>query len=222
MKNGLKELNLNDKLLLHGVESMSDDELITLWISCGSLHPCGNRVGRDLLANFDDLRGIRKAQAQHLCKVGGIGTTQYVLLHAMIELHKRSLGQKLEREAAFKHVDDVTLFVQTQFADFESEVFGILVLDSQHRLIKLRKMFFGTINAAAVYPRELVKQVLLDNGAALILVHNHPSGHAEPSQADIQLTREIKQAMNLIDVDVLDHFIVGDGAVVSFAQRGLL
>lgn len=208
--------------MAYGPEALTDQELIAIWIGSGSKYQSVTEISYNLLERFVDLRGIRKATHKQLCGVCGVGSSKYILLRAVMELHQRSLQQSMQRLPVFTHVDDVKMYVKMQFTDLESEVFGALILDSQHRLITMKKLFFGTINAAAVYPRELVKQVLLSNGAAVILVHNHPSGHAQPSRADIELTVELKQAMQLIDVDLLDHLVVGDGEIISFAQKGLL
>ena len=122
----------------------------------------------------------------------------------------------------FHSAEDAKLYLRAQLRDLNQEVFALMLLNSQHHLLAFRKMFTGTINAAAVYPRELVKQALADNAAAVILVHNHPSGNPKPSPADITLTRDVKKALELVDIQVLDHFIVADNQVCSLAQQGLL
>ena len=143
-------------------------------------------------------------------------------MQASIELSQRFCAEQLQRETVFNSAQQTKHFLISQLRDEPNEVFGMLLLDSQHQLIKFRKMFFGTIDSASVYPRVLVKQALEDNAAAVILTHNHPSGVAEPSQADEHITARIISAMGLLDIKVLDHLVVGDGVAVSFAERGLI
>ncbi|QJR81022.1 DNA repair protein RadC [Alteromonas pelagimontana] len=211
-----------EKLLHFGPAGLSDAELLAVLLGSGMVGRCVMTVARELLQRFGSLGGIAKASKQEFCAVHGIGEVKYAQLQSALEVTRRVLEEPLRRQSAFHHVNDVTRYIQAHLKNQEKEHFGMLLLDSQHQLIVFRIMFTGTINSAAVYPRELVKQVLADNAAAIILVHNHPSGVPEPSQADISLTRDVVSAMALIDVSVLDHFIVGDTKTVSMAQRGLL
>ncbi|WP_334039274.1 RadC family protein [Alteromonas macleodii] len=211
-----------EKLLQHGAESLSDAELIAVLLGKGVKGKSAVSVAHELLNELGCLRGVVTATKERFAKVTGVGPCKYAQFQAGFEIFKRNLEIKLKRQDVFNNVDDTKRYLQAKLRDCEREKFALLMLDSQHQLIAFRTMFNGTINSAAVYPRELIKQVMIDNAAAIILVHNHPSGVAEPSHADIRLTTEIKSAMASIDVPVLDHFVVGDKETVSFAQRGLL
>ncbi len=211
-----------EKLLQQGAETLSDAELLAVVIGSGLNGRCALTVARDLLRVFGSLRGVANASKKRFCQISGVGEVKYCQLHAAIELVTRQLGEPLKVSESFSHAEHVKKYLLAKLKAQQSEQFGLLLLDSQHQLIVFRTMFKGTINSAAVYPREVVKQVLEDNAAAVILVHNHPSGIAEPSDADIRITRQIKSALELIDVCVLDHIIVADVNTTSFAQRGLL
>jgi len=209
-----------EKLLLCGAGRLSDAELLAVILGRGSSGRSALSIARHLVNKFGSLHGIANASREELLSIGGVGHAFYATLQSAIEIMRRQLAEPLKRESVFSRVDDTRQYLIAMLKDQPRELFGLLMLDSQHQLLFFREMFQGTINAAAVYPRELVKQVLADNAAAIILVHNHPSGVAEPSQADIHLTRDVKAAMALIDVAVLDHFIVGGTQVSSLAQRG--
>jgi DNA repair protein RadC len=144
------------------------------------------------------------------------------MLQAALEIGRRHLAEKLERGIAFESVDDTRRYLQAQLRDREHEVFCCLFLDNRHRLIAFEELFHGTLSGAAVYPREIIKRAMHHNAAAVILVHNHPSGVAEPSRQDEALTEKLKESMETLDIRLLDHFVVGDGEVVSFSERGML
>ncbi|GEA09094.1 UPF0758 protein [Alteromonas sp. KUL42] len=211
-----------EKLLQHGVEHLSDAELIAVLLGKGIKGKSALMLAHEILNEFGNLRGVVTASQAAWLSISGIGICHYAQFQVGFEIFKRHLEVQLKRESVFNNVEDTKRFLQAKLRDCEQEKFALLMLDSQHQLIAFRTMFSGTINSAAVYPRELIKQVMIDNAAAVILVHNHPSGVAEPSHADIRLTSEIKIAMTAIDVPVLDHFVVGDKETISFAQRGLL
>lgn len=211
-----------EKLLAQGVAQLSDIELLAILIRSGNQGLSALDIARCLLQTFGSLRGVMTASKANLCKVNGIGETKFCEFQAALEVCRRQLAEPLHERSMFHSADDAKLFLRAQLRDLNQEVFAIMMLNSQHHLLAFRKMFTGTINAAAVYPRELVKQALTDNAAAVILVHNHPSGNPTPSQADIALTRDVKKAMDLVDIQVLDHFIVADNQVSSLAQQGLL
>ncbi|MBF7073358.1 DNA repair protein RadC [Glaciecola sp. MH2013] len=211
-----------EKLLQFGAETLSDAELLGIVIGNGIKGKNAVELGRDALAKHGSVRAIISANKKQLGSTPGFGLAKFATLNACFELSKRSLAEAIQKPHSFTHADSASSYLLARLRDKPHEVFSMLLLDSQHQLIAFRDMFTGTINSAAVYPRELVKQALEDNAAAVILAHNHPSGVAEPSQADIQITNRIQRAMELIDVRVLDHFVVGDSSVVSFAQRGLL
>lgn len=211
-----------EKLLKLGSETLSDAELLAIFLRTGIQGCSAVDLARNLLSTFGSLRGLLSATQTEFCQVKGIGQAKFVQLQASIEMSKRYLAEKMDKVDALNSVEQTQTFLLSKLRDHKQEVFAMLMLDSQHRLIKYRPMFFGTIDSASVYPRVLVKQALDDNAAAVILAHNHPSGVAEPSQADQHITRRIVDAMALVDIRVLDHFVIGDGVAVSFAQRGLI
>lgn len=211
-----------EKLLHFGAHTLSDAELLAIFLQTGLKGKNAVQVAKSALQNHGSLRALLQAPRRKLLTTDGFGMAKYALLQASIELQKRNLTEQMIRERSFLHADDASSYLISQLRDKQREVFSMLMLDSQHQLIAYREMFQGTINSAAVYPRELVKQAMDDNAAAVILAHNHPSGRPEPSQSDINITQKIKQALALVDVMVLDHFVIGDGSAVSFAQRGLL
>ena len=211
-----------EKLLEQGAHHLSDAQLLAVLLGKGVKGKSAIALAYDMLNTLGDLRSIVTASKEQFSQIVGLGPCKYAQFQAGFEIYRRNLELQLTRQNVFHNVDDTKRYLQAKLRDCEREEFGLLMLDSQHQLIAFRTMFSGTINSAAVYPRELIKQVMIDNAAAVILVHNHPSGIAEPSNADIRLTGEIKFAMSAIDVPVLDHFVVGDKETVSFAQRGLL
>ena len=211
-----------EKLLKIGAHSLSDAELLAIFLRTGIKGTNAVDLARDLLGNFGSLRGLLGASEFNFCQVKGLGQAKFVQLQACVEMSKRYLAEKLDKVDALTSVEATKQYLLAALRDQPQEVFAMLCLDSQHRLIKYRAMFYGTIDSASVYPRVLVKQALDDNAAAVILAHNHPSGVAEPSQADQHITQRIQNAMGLVDIKVLDHFVIGDGDAVSFAQRGLL
>ncbi|WP_032097280.1 MULTISPECIES: RadC family protein [unclassified Alteromonas] len=211
-----------EKLLTSGAQSLSDAELIAVLFGKGVKGKSAVELAHDMLNELGTLREVVTVSEERFTSLKGIGRCSYAQFQAAFEIFRRNLEIQLTRQDAFHNVDDTKQYLQAKLRDCEQEKFALLMLNSQHQLIAFRVMFTGTINSAAVYPRELIKQVMKDNAAAVILVHNHPSGIAEPSHADIRLTSEIKSAMGMIDVPVLDHFVVGDKETVSFAQRGLL
>jgi DNA repair protein RadC len=211
-----------EKLLQLGAHTLSDAELLAILINTGVKGHSAVELARMAINQFGSVQSLLFASKQQLVKLPGLGQAKYALLQACNELFKRAMAEKLKQQNCFTSADTASDYLRAQLAQNKREVFAMLLLDSQHQLIAYREMFTGTINSAAVYPRELVKQAMDDNAAAVILAHNHPSGVAEPSQADIQITQRIKQAFALVDVAVLDHFVIGHSSAVSFAQRGLL
>jgi len=217
-----KQERPREKLLQLGVHALSDAELLAIFIQCGVKGESALDVAKRLLTEFGSLRQLLHASRRRLINSKGIGVAKYALLQASAELNRRALVEVMVKERGFSSSEEASFYLQQHLRDKQREVFTVLMLDSQHQLIALHDMFFGTINAATVYPREIVKQALEDNAAAVILAHNHPSGHPEPSNADEQITQRIVQALSLVDINVLDHFVIGEGTAVSFAQRGLL
>ncbi|MBT80341.1 MAG: hypothetical protein CL587_08110 [Alteromonadaceae bacterium] len=223
---GLKTWPLSErpreKLFEKGVAALSDAEVLAVLFGCGMGGAGALCIARNLLDEFGSLREVVCAKKARLCDIKGVGDMRYAQIAAVSEISRRVLETPLKSRSVFNHVSDVEAFLLASLRHEYKEHFAIMCLNSQHHLIAFRTLFTGTLNAAAVYPREIVKQVIDDNAAAVILVHNHPSGVSDPSDADIRLTRDVKHALNLIDVSVLDHFIVGDNSVFSLAQKGLM
>lgn len=211
-----------EKLLLQGPASLSDAELLAVFLRIGSRGKTAVDLARELLVEFEGLRGILTADRQRLCAAHGIGDAKYAQLQAVLEMARRHLGQRLQRGDPLTDPAATRQYLAATLRDLSHEVFACLFLDTRHRVIAWEELFRGTLDGTSVHPREVVRQALSHNAAALIFAHNHPSGVAEPSDADRRLTRRLKEALALVDIRVLDHFVVGDGETVSFAERGLL
>lgn len=213
-----------ERLLQHGPAALSDAELMAIFLRVGVRGKSAVELARELLARFDnDLNRLAAADIKEISAVPGMGPAKAVQLQAAIELARRALGTQLRERDLLASPAAVRDWLRLKLAGLGHEVFGVLWLDSQNRLIAWEELFRGTLGQASVYPREVVKRALAHNAAAALLCHNHPSGVAEPSAADELLTRELKQALALVDVRVLDHFIVaGQQPPLSFAERGLL
>ncbi len=209
-----------EKLLQRGATALSDAELLAIFLRTGLPGMSAVELARSLLADFGSLKALMQASLPRFCEGKGLGTAKYVQLQAVMELSQRCLQQSLQHEAVFTEPSLVKRYLSQQLHHESREVFQVLYLDNQHRLLKSEPLFYGTIDASPVYPRVVVQQALKYNAAALILAHNHPSGVAEPSRADRSITERIQQALQLVDIRVLDHLVVGDGEVVSFAERG--
>jgi DNA repair protein RadC len=211
-----------EKMLLRGAQNLSDAELLAIFLRTGCKGRTAVDLARELLSEFGSLRALLAADQQRFCQGLGLGTAKYVQLQASLEMARRHLHETLTRGDALASPQDTRRYLLAQLRDYPHEVFAALFLDSRHRVIKYQELFYGTIDGASVYPREVVRRALQYNAAALIFAHNHPSGVAEPSQADRQLTDRLKNALGLVEVRVLDHIVVGDGECVSFAERGWL
>lgn len=211
-----------EKLLARGEHSLSDAELLALFIHTGRPGKTALDIARELLSHFGGLRPLLESSRAELTAVPGIGDARYVLLRAALELGRRHLDDRLRRSDCFNSPGDTRRYVQARLRHHPREVFSVLFLDNQHQLIACEDLFTGTIDSASVYPREVVQRALALNAAAVILAHNHPSGIAEPSQADRRLTQRLVDALQLVDIRTLDHLVVGDGDTVSFAERGWL
>ncbi len=179
-------------------------------------------MARGLLGEFRSLRGLLTAERHAVCRVRGLGAAKYALLQASLELSRRHYAEQMQMGPALANPRATREFLRARLRDRDHEVFCCLFLDNRHRVICFDEVFRGTIDGASVHPREVVKLALARNAAAVILAHNHPSGVAEPSQADELITGRLREALALVDIRVLDHIVVGDGACVSFAERGLL
>ncbi|MFZ7142699.1 RadC family protein [Avibacterium avium] len=211
-----------EKLLKFGAEALDDSELLAIFLRTGIKNCSVMELSRVVLDHFGSLRQLISADQKAFCKVKGLGITQFIQLQASTEMTKRYLLQELEMAQAFTRPELVRMYLQTELEHKEREVFLVLFLDNQHRLIKKEEMFLGTINTAAVYPREIVKSALFCNAAAIILAHNHPSGIAEPSNSDRIITEKIQKVAELVEIRVLDHFVIGKGCYVSFSEKGWL
>ena len=222
MKDLPAELRPREKLLARGPAALADAELLALLLRTGLKGQGVLQLAQALLDRFGGLSGLLAAETAELGSVKGLGPAKRAELAAVLEIARRSLAARLQQTPVFDSPQAVKDYLQLQLASKPHEVFAVLFLDTQHRLLAFEELFRGTLNQASVYPREVVKRALALNAAAAILAHNHPSGVAEPSRADEALTQALKAALALVDVRVLDHFVVARGSVVSFAERGLL
>jgi len=210
-----------EKLLHKGAEALTDAELLAIFLRTGIKGKTAVDLARDLIADNGGLSPLLAANEEQFCQSKGLGQAKYVQMQAVVEMSRRYLEEKIHRGDALDNVSDVKNYLKSRLQHYPFEVFSCLFLDNKHRVIEYEELFRGTIDGASVHPREVVRRVLHHNAAAIILAHNHPSGVADPSQSDIQITNKLKQALEMIDVRVLDHFIIGD-EMVSFAERGLL
>jgi DNA repair protein RadC len=211
-----------EKLLHLGPAALSDAELLAIFLRTGITGKTAVDLARDLIQAYGGLRGLLEADRTHFCRSRGLGSAKYAQLQAVLEMARRHLHETLARGDALSNPQATRQYFTVRLRGYAHEVFACLFLDNRHRVIRYRELFHGTIDGASVHPREVVKQALADNAAALIFAHNHPSGVAEPSRADTHLTRRLKDALALVDIRVLDHIVVGDGETVSMAERGLM
>ena len=211
-----------EKLLAQGAASLSDAELLAIFLRTGVAGASAVDLARELLCEFGGLAALLGAGKQQFCRGKGLGEAKYTQLQAVMELSKRYLAEQLSRDTVFSSPEQVSSYLVARLAGAEREIFSALFLDSQHRLIVCEDLFFGSIDSAVVHPREVVKRSLYHNAAAIIFAHNHPSGVAEPSVADRQITEQLKSALALVDVRVLDHLIVVGGKTQSLAELGMI
>ena len=211
-----------EKLLTRGPASLADGELLALLLRTGLAGQGVFVLAQQLLERFGGLGGLLGATALDLQTVKGLGPAKRAEILAVMEIARRALAQPLRAMPVFEAPQQVKDYVSLQLGGLPHEVFAVLFLDHQHRLLVLEEMFRGTLAQTSVYPREVVRRALALNAGAVILAHNHPSGLAEPSRADEYLTQTLKSALALVDVRVLDHLVVGQGQVGSVAERGLM
>lgn len=211
-----------EKMLLRGAAALSDAELLAIFLRTGVKGKTAVDLARELLIRFGSLRGLLDADQRQFCDSPGLGETKYIQLQATVEMSRRYLAEQMQRGDALQNPDDTRQYLMARMRDHHQEVFACLYLDNRHRVISFDEMFHGTINMASVHPREIVRRALKHNASAVIFTHNHPSGVAEPSHADRDLTTQLQKALALVEVRVLDHVVVGDGTSVSFAERGYL
>ncbi|MGM0594988.1 MAG: RadC family protein [Pseudomonadota bacterium] len=211
-----------EKLLQRGAASLSDAELLAIFLRTGVTGMSAVDLARALLSHFGGLRPLLEADRASFCRAKGLGTAKYVQLQATLELSRRHLLSTLQRGDALTSPEHTRRFLNARLRGYHQEVFGCLFLDNRHRVIEFEELFHGTIDGASVHPREVVRRCLAHNAAAVILAHNHPSGVAEPSRADEQITHRLKEALALVDVRLLDHMVIGDGEITSLAERGVI
>ena len=211
-----------ERLLAQGPSALSDAELIALFLGTGARGRSSLDVARDLLSRFGRVSRVLSAAREELGEVRGIGDARYAQIAAVMELSRRALGEQMKARDSLASPCAVRGYLRLHMQDLGHEAFYCVFLDAQNRVIAAEELFRGTLTQTSVYPREVVKHALRHNAASLILAHNHPSGVAEPSMQDQALTRTLAEALSLVDVKVLDHFIVAPGACMSFAERGLI
>ncbi|MDG0806798.1 DNA repair protein RadC [Pectobacterium brasiliense] len=215
-----KGLAPREKLVRLGAESLTDVELLAIFLRTGLPGVHVMQLAEDLLAQFGSLYQLMAADQSAFHRARGVGISKYTQLKAIAELSRRLFFSRLAKEDAMLNPEATGQYLQLLLSRREREVFLVLFLDNQHHVIRHQEMFVGTINSVEVHPREIVREALKANAAALILAHNHPSGKAEPSQADRAITEQIVKACLLMEIRVLDHLVIGHGEYVSFAERG--
>lgn len=211
-----------EKLLSLGAEGLSDAELLAIFLRVGTTGMSAVDLAKNLLDHFGSLPALLNASQSEFCQAKGLGDAKYVQLQASTEMSRRYFESSIQRGNAIENPTAMKNYLSLELRDYPREVFAMLCLDTRHRAISFDKLFFGTLNSANVYPREIVKKALEHNAAAVVFAHNHPSGIAEPSVQDETITKRLKSALSLVDINVLDHIVVGDGEIVSLAERGLI
>jgi len=211
-----------EKLLQQGVGVLSDAELLAIFLRVGVTGKSAVDLARDLLTRFGSLNGIFSAPLEEICQVNGMGASKYAQLQAIFEMSRRALKEEMHLRDVLSSPQQVRDYLCLRLGSLSREVFMVLFLDAQNRVLVLEELFSGTLTQTSVYPREVVKRALHHNAASVIFAHNHPSGVAQQSRADELLTTSLKQALALVDIRVLDHFIVAGNSTLSFAERGLL
>ena len=217
-----EEARPREKLLARGAGALSDAELLALLLRTGLPGKNALQMGQELLDQFGGVAGLLHTGADALKSIKGLGPAKRAEIVAVLELARRALTAQLKQQTLFDAPDAVRDYLQLQLGSRPHEIFAVMFLDSQHRLIVLEELFRGTLTQTSVYPREVVVRALALNAASVVLAHNHPSGSAQPSRADEALTQTLKAALGLVDVRVLDHFVVTSTEAVSMAERGLL
>ena len=211
-----------EKLLSQGPQVLSDAELLAIFLRVGVAGKSAVDLARDLLRDFGSLNGIFNASRESLTRVNGMGDSKYAQIQAIFEMARRALGEQMKQRDALNSPQQVRDYLCLKLGGMTREVFMVLFLDAQNRVIAQEELFAGTLSQTSVYPREVVKRALHHNAAAVILAHNHPSGVAEPSRADELLTKALKEALTMVDVRILDHFVVAGNVALSFAEQGML
>jgi DNA repair protein RadC len=216
------ELAPREKLLKFGASALSDQELLAIFLRTGGKGLHVMTLAKNMLEHFGSLHSLMSAAYDEISKVKGLGLVKFVQLSAVSELSRRSYACQLSSQNALLSPSIIRQYLQNILSHREREVFLVLFLDNQHRVIRHEEMFAGTISSVEIHPREIVREAMKVNAAAIILAHNHPSGVAEPSTTDRMVTEQIIKACQLLGIRVLDHLVVGHGETVSFAERGWL
>jgi DNA repair protein RadC len=211
-----------EKLIARGADSLSDAELVAILFRTGVRGRTAIDLARDALKRCGSLTALLMAERGVFQSIVGLGDAKYAQVHAVLEMSRRALRERLERGPALNSPQTVRDYLRLRLQGLAHEVFVAVFLDAQNRVLEVEELFRGTLTQTSVFPREIVKRALHFNAAAIIFAHNHPSGVAEPSRADEALTQTLKQTLALVDVKVLDHFVVGGDCAMSFAERGLL
>lgn len=211
-----------ERLLRRGAAALSDAELLAIFLRTGVRGKTAVDLARELLAEFGSLRALLRASREEFCAHLGLGDAKYAQLQAVLAMARRHLGEEMQVGAALTSPNLTRDFLTSRLRDRPNEVFAVLFLDSQHRMLHFEELFTGTLSRTQVHPRVIAEQALTRRAAAVILAHNHPSGLTEPSDADRSLTAHVCQALGLLDIRVLDHFIIGEGPAYSFAENGLI
>ncbi|AUV03500.1 DNA repair protein RadC [Phytobacter ursingii] len=209
-----------EKMMSAGIESLTDVELLALFLRTGTRGKSVMTLSRDLLQHFGSLYGLLSADYEDFARVNGIGVAKYAQLKGIAELARRYYSVRLLEETSLLSPEMTREFLQSQLTGEEREIFMAIFLDNQNRVLKHCRLFSGTINQVEVHPREIVREAIKVNAAAVILAHNHPSGSAEPSKADRIITERVVKCCQFMDIRVLDHLVIGRGEYVSFAERG--
>ena len=215
-----KEERPREKLLARGASALSDAELMAVFLRVGLRGGTAVDLGRDLLNQAGGLRQLLEMSPQRMKRMRGLGGSRSAMLIAALELGRRFLAEELSRGPLLQDPDAAGRLLMAELRGETSEVFLVLFLDNKHRVRAMEKMFKGTVDSAPVYPREVVRRAIDHNASSVIIAHNHPSGVAEPSQADRDVTDQLRRALKLVDVSVLDHLVIGDGGWESFMRRG--
>jgi len=211
-----------EKLLAQGAAALSDAELLAIFLRTGHRGKSAVDLARDLVGHFKGLRGLLESNRKTFCGMRGLGVAKFCMLQAALEMSRRHMCEGLQAAPLLSSVFELKRYLRAKMRHLQHEVFACIHLDCQHHMLHFEELFRGTVSGASVYPREVLKSALAHNAAAVILVHNHPSGRAEPSQADHRITKSLKQALKLVDIDVLDHLIVADDQVLSFVEKGFI
>ncbi|MEE9331606.1 MAG: DNA repair protein RadC [Methylophilaceae bacterium] len=211
-----------EKLIELGASALSDAELLAIFLRVGVTGKSAVDLARDLLSQFGSLNGVFAANQKEISQVHGMGASKYAQMQAVFEMSRRALSEQMQEKDVLSSPEQVREYLILKLANQSREVFLVLFLDAQNRLIGTEEMFIGTLTETSVYPREVVKRALYFNAASVMFAHNHPSGVAKQSKADEMITQALKKALALVDVKVLDHFIVAGNETLSFAEIGLL